>query len=317
MDVRNDPKAPAQIGSPMQKAPMPKVVIIGAVVVIVLLIIITVLVAGSKKNTPSKNPSSSQINNEQSQAIPTAILVKKEPIAIVRDVVDLIKAEKFDAAVPYFVTGENGLSKEQIVKMLRTDKQELTDPTKGYEPQLSPYRVMTSGEKAQVLVQYLVKGTLLTARYDMQGQNGVWRIGTIRYNEGLDLLTTAKKEQEAQQVMQKARYSEAKTSFALPNGDTVVLDKTLLSGLDHDIFVHTENFKQGYTLVIYDAPHIRTIEYILPGETAENAVHAFDYRDIEDKGGGLLMFYPENTPVSLGDDGNPPGVLLQIPIKIK
>jgi hypothetical protein len=301
-----------------KKFPLKLFSIIGGVILVAIVSIGMMVVLQPKETKqPSQQMQSSQQNADENDVIPSTADTKKEPIAIATEVYTAIANEEYMRVVGYFYIHQpDGYTKEQVLTLLDQDRKELSDPT-GYHPTTSPQNVMVIGTKAQVRIDYQKSGKIYTARYDMEQMEGNWKIMSISYNKPLDLLRMSQQEETLKQALSRATYASTPTTFTLPNGDQVVVEKTLVSAnADEDIKIHAVGLKDSYVVAVYDQPRIRSTEKIAAGRKEPDDRYTFDYRDFADNEVGLLLFYRADTQISTANTGIPTGALLQIPIKV-
>jgi hypothetical protein len=133
-------------------------------------------------------------------------------------------------------------------------------------------------------------------------------------------------------VLEKANYSKTPLSYTLPTGDTITVEKTDFQVSDPSNLRITGDdpgyvdfrFKVGtplnaYVVVLYEAPYVREVVKMYEGENFSgfDGYYSFDMREIQATGRGLVLFYPEGTPVTVDSVGIPAGnLLLSIPIKL-
>lgn len=152
----------------------------------------------------------------------------------------------------------------------------------------------------------------------------------ITKEEKVPIDTAATLITQAEEIYKKATYTTAPSQYVLPNGDIFETAKSqfVVSGDDftqntggddyHDFKFRIQNPLAEYVAVLYEAPYIRNYQYIYKGENYDGygGYYSFDMRDIEATRNGLLLVYPEGTPIDLNKLGMPPGPLLAIPLTL-
>lgn len=311
-----------------------KILYIIIIFLVILIVVIILLSTKRKQPITKKLPliSPSPIVFPSFSPIPSFDVngAKREVSETVNRVLDSIKNDKLEDAVAYFVFGERGFqNKAQIIATLARDKQAFSD-NNVYVPTLTPDNIQVSGDKAQALVEYTVKDKKFKAKYNLINNNG-WKVTNIQYGKELDLIETTKLKAKAEEITKNSSYSETLTKYPLPNGDVVEIEKTIFK-LTSDYFrqlaesgnpdyidfkFRINSPKEGYIVVLYEAPHIRNYDYIRKDEAFSgfDKCYSFDIRDLENGETGLILFYPESTEINPEAYGYPAGALLTIPIK--
>lgn len=234
--------------------------------------------------------------------------------------------------------------KEQLVQFLEKERQTFSRDG-SYDPAIAPNGIQVAGERAQVLLEETLNGQLVTIRRDLIKTPEGWKIEDTVYNKPLDL----KEQQEAlileETLTEKAEYRHTPQTYPLPNGDKLEIFRTYWSESGNpytnpeqyaatafneigdfdflqyrDFLYYIPDAQLDYTLLLFDAPYIRTVTYLRSDEPSGNygKYSSFDIRTIEgDIKKAVLLVYEGTVTVDREKPGAPSGWILSIPIAVE
>jgi hypothetical protein len=249
--------------------------------------------------------------------------VHQQVLAVVEAVVGNIRSGEFEQATQYFLYSSDTRQLAQGVLDVLANDRLLFSENGVYHAVIQEQSVEIAGNKAQVLVSHTVGGKEVTSRYDLENTFEGWKIAEIGYNLLNDLAETDRLRKQYLAVIKDAQYSENPTSYQLPGGGSVILEKTLFTrlrtekGTHVDIELHAASPQQNFRVGLYTGSSFAFVVSIRRGEPGTH-FHAIDIRPLIESGGGILYFYPDTTHIVTGTVGAPPGgAVLSIPVKLQ
>lgn len=264
-------------------------------------------------SAPSKAPYPS--NAPDPQQLHTDI------VAVVNAVLTATRTGTLQAATRYFMYGiDYWQTPEGVLHALRLDRASFTE-NGVYDAQVISEKVELAGNAAQVPVMHTILGKQTSSRYDLLLTPAGWRITQIAYGRQPDLLAVEQLQKEHVDSLNQPTYFQTPTTFTLPAGDVIEVEKTLFtslrtaSGAHQDIELAIRSAKRNYALALYDGAYVADSAIILINQPG-TYVHSFDIRPLVGLMSGSLLFYPESTTFDRTKPGKPAGVLYEIPIKL-
>ena len=305
------------------------IIIIFIVVILLVLPVIFILYNPSQNQSSTDILPTSETNNAPSIPLQATVTEefqtidnKKEVLSLVENVLVNIKEGQLQRVKGYFMKGiDYWQTEDAILAILRNMKTQFTDNSE-FTASVTPEDIEVVGDTAQVLIRYTTIGDSLTARTDLQKTIFGWRITDISYRQKLDLVEIEKLKQQQSIIFEKAKVSENPTTFILPGGDSVEINKTLFTalrkadGAHEDINITVYRANNNYIVALYDLSRVVDYGYIIQ-DTPGTYFHAFDIRLLIDQKGGMLLFYPDTVEINPVQVGKPTGVILEIPVKIQ